>query len=159
MESLYTDLRKAIRRVMRVPSRTHSNILCHIIQNPPPDILLFQRFIHFFYRGFRSDNSVVRSIFSGALFIPSQIGNNLRYIFHKVNLCINDVDLYCPNQICAKLISLWASDWQVDDIMLGHQIREIIHMRDNLRKTFYTNMNVLFYWITYPHFNLIVYND
>ena len=51
-----------------------------------------------------------------------------------MNLCINDVELYCPNQICAMLISLWASDWQVDDILLGHQIREIIHMRDNFKE-------------------------
>ena len=51
IDSLCVEWRKAVRRILSVPSRTHSSLLCHIISDDPPDICIQQRFIKFFYSG------------------------------------------------------------------------------------------------------------
>ena len=49
IEPLYTEWRKAVRRILNVPSRTHSSLLYHIIRDIPPDVCLQQRFIIFLF--------------------------------------------------------------------------------------------------------------
>ena len=45
MSTLYTEWRKAVRRVLKVPYMTHSKLLCHIARCIPPNICLQQIFI------------------------------------------------------------------------------------------------------------------
>ena len=51
IECMYTEWRKAIRRIWNVPYRTHSNLLCHISRCVPPDVSMQQRFTNFFMLG------------------------------------------------------------------------------------------------------------
>jgi hypothetical protein len=131
MELLFIEWRKCVRRVWKLPSRAHSNLLPHISCTLPPDLLLHQRFVKFVYSCFQSSNIVVSNMFHVALCNPSCIGNNLRYIFHKYGLNFRYVKQYSSTDICNIMFNRWLSGVKNEDIRIGFQLRELAIARDS----------------------------
>ena len=89
---LSTEWRKAIRRVWKIPRRTHSRYLPHIAQTLPIDVILQQNFIKYFYNVLASHNSLVSVIFRNALCNNTRMGCNLTTILGSVT--------YSPCSLC-----------------------------------------------------------
>ena len=77
MEPLYVEWRKAIKRVWRIPYRTHTSLLYHIAETVPPSVVLKQKFINMFYGGLKSKNPLVRFIFMNAKCNNTRIGKKI----------------------------------------------------------------------------------
>jgi hypothetical protein len=123
--------RKAIRRILCVPPRTHSRYLPHIVNTAPVDITLMQRFIKFFYSGANSKNDIVSSLFRMAVTTQSRLGSNLRYILSSyTNVSINLH--HNVNKLCNQVQEHWLKLCLDEDIRVGAQITELIEQRDSL---------------------------
>ena len=96
-DSLCIEWRKAVRRILGVPYRTHSDLLYHIVRDIPPDIYLQQRFINFFYAGLYNENTLVSFMFKNALCNSSRLGPNMKLIMN--NTCLQSCDVCCYHLI------------------------------------------------------------
>ena len=130
INTILAEWRKAVRRILGVPPRTHSNLLYHVVGSPPLDVILHQRFIKYFYAGYTSHNVIVRDIFKGAVYLPTQMGNNLRHVLNKIHMGVNCVDICTPQHINNALLEMWMCSCIESDIRVAFHINEVICMRD-----------------------------
>ena len=135
---LCTEWRKILRRVWKLPYRTHCNLLPHIAKCIPPDVFLMQRFVSFFYNGLYCSNSTVATLFHAAITSYSRLGRNIRFIIGNLGLYVSEIANYNPMYIRTALLQKWASQIHEPDIKTGHQISELVSQRDNLNKWFLT---------------------
>jgi hypothetical protein len=131
MEPLSVEWRKAVRRILCVPYRTHTRLLSHIVHDIPIDVCLQQRFINFYYSGLYSKNSLVNFMFRNALCKNSRLGKNLTFIMNKIGLLPCRAYNYSPNIICNALVCHWASTCYEPDVCDGFFIKDLILMRDS----------------------------
>ena len=61
VDLFYVSWRKAIRKLLNLPNRTHCNLLPHICDDVPPDIQLYRRVISF-VKGLSISNNMLSSI-------------------------------------------------------------------------------------------------
>ena len=134
IQPLYTEWRKAVRRILKVPYRTHSKLLCHIARIIPPDVCIQQRFINFFYSGLRSSNDLVSYMFKNSICNNTRLGSNLRVICNIICKSNCDVLYYDPSSICKELFNSWFKSCDEKYIRNGAQIGELIFMRDTHEK-------------------------
>lgn len=127
---------KAVRRLLHISPKSHSRLLYHIVGDIPPDVCLHQRFIHFFYAGLNSHNSLVRFMFKNSICNNTRLGKNLNFILDKIGLVSCNAYLYCPDVICHAILCDWAQRCGEADVKDGAQIRELIHMRDSHESQF-----------------------
>jgi hypothetical protein len=126
MDRLYRQWRKAIRRIWRLPMRTHTNLLPHICKSVPIDIVMKRRFMNFFNNGMKSKNLIVSQIFRRAKQCFSHLGRNFKFIQSDVikwNLKGGDVEF--------NLDKVWYENANDDDVRVGTHIRELVEMRDD----------------------------
>jgi PHP family Zn ribbon phosphoesterase len=131
LDNIYVEWRKAIRRVWKIPRRTHSALLPHVIQSPPLPVILHQRFINFFYSGLCSKNNLVRFMFNNAICHNTRIGANLNIIMNSMSLCSCYVHNLKPDLLCKSISNKWWTTCTEDDLRVASQIREIVFMRDS----------------------------
>ena len=62
VETFYTAWRKAIRAILKLPFRTHCNLLHGINDTPPIDVILEQRCIKFIWTLLHPPNIIVKSV-------------------------------------------------------------------------------------------------
>ena len=134
IDSFCTEWRKALRRIWKVPPRTHSCLLPHIAQCLPIDIIIYQRFYHFFISGLMSENGTVQFMFRMALNSYSRIGNNIRLVLFKVGFSVNQIRCISPATMRKYLCAEWFYTCKENDIQTGAQIRELILQRDSIEK-------------------------
>ena len=130
MEPLYVEWRKALRKIWNIPYRTHSRLLYHIARTLPPDVIVKQRFVKFFYSGLMSKNPLVHFVFKNAKCNRSRMSNNLKYIFNNLSFNICTAECFNQNDICKSIVRKWWASCDEDDIRVGSQIREIIDERE-----------------------------
>ena len=134
IDSFCTEWRKALRRIWKIPPRTHSCLLPHIAQCLPIDIIIYQRFYHFFISGLMSENGTVQFMFRMALNSYSRIGNNIRLVLFKVGFSVNQIRCISPATMRKYLCAEWFYTCKENDIQTGAQIRELILQRDSIEK-------------------------
>ena len=125
---------KTGRCIARIPPRTHSCLLPHIAQCLPIDIIIYQRFYHFFISGLMSENGTVQFMFRMALNSYSRIGNNIRLVLFKVGFSVNQIRCISPATMRKYLCAEWFYTCKENDIQTGAQIRELILQRDSIEK-------------------------
>ena len=126
--------RKAIRRIWKLPYRSHSVLLPHISQSLPPSVLFSKSFVKFFVNNIQSENSVVKFVFQSSLSNDTRLGNNFRYILYEHGLRINDMnqanmDL---NTLCNTILNKWNLSCDESNMRTAMQILELIMRRDTL---------------------------
>ena len=134
LDSLEVQWRKALRRIWIVPNRTHCNLLYNVCKLNPPKVLFLTRFIRYFLTNVLSENSVVKYVFQSAVKENSILGNNFRYVLHKVNINVQDMTLHelNYNEIYTKIINNWKNSFTENDIRISEHILELIQQRDSL---------------------------
>ena len=90
--------------------------------------------MRYFLTNVASDNSVVKYIFQSATRENSRLGNNLRYILHKVNLNVRDrtIKEWNYKDIYNLITDNWKSNFKDDDIRISVHMLELIERRDSL---------------------------
>ncbi len=98
-ELFYTAWRKAIRKILFLPPRTHCNILSSIVDCPEVDVQLHRRFLKFAHSALHSSNRCVSTCARLALEgSASTFCRSLTFISHKYHFeRVLMKDNVCPN--------------------------------------------------------------
>jgi hypothetical protein len=125
VESFYVAWRKCVRKVWRLPPRTHNSLLSLICEDEPIDVQLHRRFFKFFRCAMKSCNYNVsicaRLVVEGS---RSATCNSLNFICRKYNVC-----KYVINKTSLKTIANCNREGASE--ITASVIRELIEERDN----------------------------
>ena len=87
IERFYVTWRKCIRRLLKLPYKTHSSYLPCIVDDLPVEIQIHKRFLTFFHTSITSKNNVLRTCSQLALNGSNSTAcKNLNYIWFKYKL-------------------------------------------------------------------------
>lgn len=129
VNSFYVSWRKCIRRVWKLNSRTHSNLLHHINDCLPIDILLEKRCIKFLWNLINSNYLLHSKIAKYSLSnCDTKIGENIRYFMYKYKMSYKD--WYSPLYLIYKKLNDFSCDHYADCTNIGKTIRELCQARD-----------------------------
>ena len=121
MNSVFTAWQVAVRRVWRVPARTHRNLLPHLTGVMPPEYIFAKRAISFTQHLLKSNNKTVNMITGMGLYGKHSIfGANARHLIYKYDLNCKIVDQKWKT-VCLD---------QDELIRTSEQIKELCYMRD-----------------------------
>ena len=82
----------AMRRVWRVPWRTHCNLLPHLAGVMAPELWFAKRAIHFVKLAINSKNHYVKTVSNMGLYGSySTLGGNIRWLQYKYNLDVKQI--------------------------------------------------------------------
>ena len=122
MNDVFRAWHVAVRRVWRIPWRTHCNLLPHIAGVMPPQLSLVKRTISFTNMLVNSKNKTVKMISGMGLYGKHSIfGANARHLIAKYELSIKNL----TNE-WKKLYSN-----QSNLVRVSEQIKELCNMRDS----------------------------
>ena len=119
MNSMCIAWRKSVRRIWKVPYKTHCNLIPFISNSIPIEVIIHRRFYRFFDNCINSDNGVISYIFNNALMSNSRLGKNFKYVNH----------VYGRN--LENALS-WLDKYSLENVNTGSIIRDLINVRDGL---------------------------
>ena len=136
--------RKAVKRVLRVPLRTHSRLLPYILKYKPLNVTIACRIVKFYVNALSSENTLVKQAAQRCLYqCTSNMGNNIKYIdrmcnfTHKLN--VNKMYVQKIYQFVKSKLSY--SDYSrlsECDINYIDVVKECIDLRDGLSQSILT---------------------
>ena len=121
VNDLFKAWRVAVRRVWRVPWRTHCNMLPHLADVMAPELWFAKRAINFVKLALNNSNDTVKTILSmSRLDAYSTFGGNVRLLEYRYNLNIKNIN------------EKWQNTCEIESnlIRVVHQIKELCKMRD-----------------------------
>jgi hypothetical protein len=134
IQSLDVAWKKCIRRLFKLPPRTRSQYVYHLMNyRPEPRVQLLSRLANFFHHCFTSTNPLVRtcSVFSQCGF--SVVDNNLREL---LSYCKIDYDIYNSENDSTDMSRLveanWAAAADPEILSTSQAIMELCMMRDGV---------------------------
>ena len=133
IEDLNKAVRKAIRRVWRLPYRSHSSLLPHIADFKPCHITLWKRFVSHFHSGCKNENKTVSDIFRYSLFGMSRLSKNYKFVIKKISDFLSgckDISNINCNSIKSAIDRYWFSTCSFEDIRNANHIKELCLDRD-----------------------------
>ena len=90
VNAFYIAWRKVVRRIWKIPSTTHCNLLPAIIKSLPIEFLMEKRCAKFIWSCFNSHNLIVRNISMAAKISSfSNFGDSYRYLSYKYGIGIH----------------------------------------------------------------------
>ena len=124
LDYLEVQWRKAQRRIWSLSYRTHCSLVYNVCKLKPPKVVFLTRFIKYFLTNVASSNSVVEYIFRSSVNENSRMGNNLRYILHKLNfnnryMSIDDLKY---SEICKMIFDDWQSSFNENDFIISQHM-------------------------------------
>ena len=97
---MYVQWNKAVRNIWKLPYRTHTKLLPHIVHDLSIKDQMIARFVNYYASLLKSDNYVVKYFcLRSAYFANSTMGRNCAYISFLFNL-----NVLSMNHICCKMI-------------------------------------------------------
>ena len=119
MDDVYKAWRMAVRRVWRVPWRTHCEILPHLAGVMPPELSFAKSAISFTNLLLKSENPVVKMITGMGIYgYHSVLGQNTKFLINRYKLNSNVVKEQWKS-LCQE---------QEESYRLASQIRELCHL-------------------------------
>ena len=132
---IFKAWRMALRRVWRVPWRTHCNLLPHLAGVMAPELWFAKRAINFVELALNNSNSYVRYISNMSVYgAYSIMGGNIRWLQYKFDMKNREVN--------NKWKDLCNSDREVALIRNSVQIIELCGMRDRFKSDFLTREEI-----------------
>ena len=143
LEVFYVAWRKSLRRVWKISSVTHNNLLPFIHNCHPIDVILEKRYIKFVWSLYCT-TVIMYALYSNMLPFSLQNGNltlgeNVRYRMHKYDIvnsdCSQNIDILL--NYCIVKLSLM----NINHKCTGSVIRELCETRDSCNTHFFRSMN------------------
>ena len=125
--------RKAMRRLYKLPNRTHCKLLPIITDILPVDLQTNLRFLKHMYLGLNHDNSTVQFLFNMCNSLHRTVmSKNFKYICDKYGISQNSVTISSPTIVKNRIKKMYYSSVLENDKAVGTQIKELVFMRDCL---------------------------
>ena len=132
---IYKAWRMAVRRLWRVPWRTHCNLLPHLAGVMAPELWFAKRSINFAKLAINSKNHYVKTVSNMAKYGSySILGGNIRWLQYKYNLDVK--------QICKQWNDTCNDEFHAPLICQAIQIKELCHMRDRFCNEYLTREEI-----------------
>ena len=130
MQRLSVCWRKCLRRLLRLPQRTHSSFIPLLLQKPDLNAQLLMRFSNFVYKCTQSTNYVVRLCSKLCFSSTTAVNSNLCLIRYLVN-CSNFY-FTLPRNVSKNLFEYWLDS--CSEIDMGHVsfLIELLRIRDGI---------------------------
>ena len=129
MSPLYIAWRKCIRRIWRLHYRTHNELIHHINNSLPIDIILEKRCIKFIWNLMNSEYPLFVNIVKYSLNNSNTvIGENARYFMYKYKMSYKD--WYSPIHIIYRKIDTYVTNNRYNISHTGITIRGLCDVRD-----------------------------
>ena len=143
-----------MRRLYKLPNRTHCKLLPIITDILPVDLQTNLRFLKHMYLGLNHDNSTVQFLFNMCNSLHRTVmSKNFKYICDKYGISQNSVTISSPTIVKNRIKKMYYSSVLENDKAVGTQIKELVFMRDCLDiEEFHLSRNeicdVIFYLAT-----------
>ena len=132
IQRFYISWRQCVRKVWKVPRRTHCTILKHLYGSEDVQVTLLRRFLGFYNNIVKSNNSYVRMCAELSKTSQSNVALNRRYCLAKLNVYEQDITTKYK-----QLLNIHAEcDKQCFNI--GNTTRELCLMRDGILRNDFT---------------------
>ena len=133
IESLCVSWRRACKKTIGVPQRTHTKYLPLLCRSVPFISILYKRFIKFYQSCLSNTNNIVRSVAQNCLYEGnSGISHNLKYIRYLYNIPIEELNckgyMYLSKKIDVSCYEI-LNDFEKANVKV---IEECISVRDGL---------------------------
>jgi hypothetical protein len=123
--------RKSIRRIWKLPTNSHCDMVSLISNEIPMELVLVFRFFSFYKQVLNSENPVIRVISNAALQnIRSTFGNNTRKLMSILSLNFYDLNMCSLLHIKRFMIDQWLNSIKLEYFIYSEIILEVIEMRD-----------------------------
>jgi hypothetical protein len=133
VNKLYVTWRKAMRRIYKLPGRTHGNLLPIVTNILPADLQINLRFLKHMSLGLNHENSTVNFLFNMCNSLHrSVLSKNFKYICEKYEITTKYVTMSCPTTVKNAVKKSYFSSVHENDKAVGEQIKELVFMRDCL---------------------------
>ena len=131
IERFCISWRKAIRKLWKIPYRTHNDLVYLINKCDPIVSILEKRCVNFLWNLFNSDNVLFSRICRCSVYnSDTAMGENIRYFMYKYNISYNDWYGNLSN-IYVKIDTHVRSITNYDNICIAGAIRELCEARDS----------------------------
>jgi exonuclease III len=142
IDSLFVAWNKASRRVWRLPTRCHTNLLPYIMGQLYITDQLISRFTKL-YHTMRDNGNKLTSYFArrGTQYANTHIGHNILFVYERHKVWLNKMDNHALNIILHN--STFCCNDKTVLHQTGHLIRELCNTRDGLNNDIYLNSNEL----------------
>ncbi len=124
---LYVLWRKIMRRIWKLPHRTHCCLLPAVIGCEPIHIQLLIRFHNFFSNSLRSSNTQLAFVSNLCLYSQSIVSANMRYCMYMMH---GDLGIFQTNNSVVKHDLSYKNNITQDNICVAQAVRELCLMRD-----------------------------
>ena len=125
MESLYIVWRKCVRRIFKIPYNTHCKLVPLICQDTSIQLKLQKRFLRFFIKALKSDNSIVsmlaKHLVSGS---RSKSCQTLNYVCH-----CHGLDKFSLSESCISRIQDASTE---SDIFTAELVLDFLGLRSTV---------------------------
>lgn len=126
MQRFYVTWRQCVRKVWKVPRRTHCQILKHLYGSEDVQVNLLRRFLGFYKTIVNSKNNYVRMCTELCKTSQSNVAANRRHCLSKLNVC--------ESLLLKRYIQLLTNHAECNSrcINLGNTTRELCLIRDGI---------------------------
>jgi hypothetical protein len=91
IDILYTEWRKMIRKIWKIPKRSHRSLLAHIAESTPINVILQQRFMKFVASGVKSKNDIVNNVFKNMIYVINQAQEGIFELFYPILMLLVEI--------------------------------------------------------------------
>ena len=138
-DMFFVAWRKAIRRLLKVPSRTHNVLLPLIVNDAPVEAQLHKRFIKFFHKALRSGNDCTRTCAQLALNTShSSVSNSVHFLCQLYQIPVSSL-LKSPLNVAINCI--FSNQPDDTDLVKAGAILDFLSMRQNCDKNDFCNLS------------------
>ena len=132
LEAINVCYRKCIRRILKLPYRTHCNYIAPIMNRPDLNTQLLMRFTSFWSKAFLSDSAVLKLCCNLSLRSTSRVGLNVKRSMYILNVSSNVLVQMCtsPSIISRRVHHIYMNS-RVDSPIV-EVIKESLMVRDGL---------------------------
>ena len=122
----YIAWRKCVKRLFRLPHRTHTCILNFVLEDMPIDVQLHCRFGRFLNSCLESNNDLIRIVSNTALVNPlSNLSKSTNYVCHRYGINKQCKDFY------GFIKSTYHAGISDDNLKQGMFIKDLLRLHDN----------------------------
>ena len=148
--NMCTQWRKAHRRILSAPYRTHCDIIPLIAENVPIECFLDCKFITFYKSIASSKNKVVRYVANINTYDPnSTLGKNMLHLKHKYDITVEDILSSSKKMMKAYCFQKWFKEVDEQYVTHAQLVRELMEVKENRLHITFSNGDDGVYFAAY----------
>ena len=153
-KNMCTQWRKAHRRVLTTPYRTHCDIIPLVADNVPIECFLDCKFLSFYKSIIKSKNKMVKYIADINTYdYNSTLGKNMIHLIHKYGLKVEDIVSLSKKEIKSQCYQKWLSEVNEQHVTNAYIIRELLMVKEDRLQIIFPNGDV---GLSYEAYDLII---